>query len=234
MSHPAVEAVPAVAPQPLPETHAAPAPAPTGGDGAAVVQALLRGLDLPDLLDRHPTLQPEQLAELAGRMLRDAVSGTIDVLQARNEIKRKVGVDYTIIGPQGNNPLKFSPGPEQALRQLLTDASRGYMRGELAVADAFDDLKAHQMATMAGMNAALAGVLQRFDPAHIESRLSTPSVMDKMLASNRKAKLWDLHVEQYRQMTGAADDDFQRLFGKSFSRAYDEQIDRLKNGPRQA
>jgi predicted component of type VI protein secretion system len=83
---------------------------------------------------------------------------------------------------------------------------------------------------MAGMNAALAGVLQRFDPLAIEQRLQVPGVMDKLLVANRKAKLWDRLVELYKVMSNEADDDFQRLFGEKFGVAYEEQMHRLRQG----
>jgi FHA domain-containing protein/type VI secretion system protein len=51
--------------------------------------------------------------------------------------------------------------------------------------------------------------------------------MDKMMASSRKAKMWDRLVLLYADISREADDDFQRLFGESFANAYEEQIERL-------
>ena len=102
------------------------------------------------------------------------------------------------------------------------------MPGVKAMNNAFEDLRAHEMATIAGMRAALGGVLARFDPAAIEARLAEPTVMDKMMASKRKAKMWDRMVELYGQMSNEAEDDFQRLFGEKFAAAYEEQTDRIR------
>jgi hypothetical protein len=85
------------------------------------------------------------------------------------------------------------------------------------MAGAFDDLRAHELAVIAGMRAALAAVLERFDPARIEARLAVPTVMDKMLSSSRKAKMWDRLVELYGEIAREADDDLQRLYGEKFS-----------------
>ena len=52
--------------------------------------------------------------------------------------------------------------------------------------------------------------------------------MDKMLSSNRKAKMWDRLVELFQDMSREADDDFQRLFGETFGEAYEEQVERLR------
>jgi type VI secretion system FHA domain protein len=223
-------------PQPQPAMQAAPiaqaapaapaAPAHTGSAAAdPVIRALMRGLGLEELNTRRSA---EEIAELAGAMLREATAGTMGVLMGRAMTKRESRLDMTMISSQANNPLKFFPDAHSALTQMVNGAMPGYMQPPRAFASAFDDLKAHELAIMAGMRAALAGVLKRFDPAAIEARLEEPSVMDKMLGSNRKAKLWDRMVELYAEMALEADSDFHRLFGEAFGAAYEEQIERLK------
>jgi predicted component of type VI protein secretion system len=67
----------------------------------------------------------------------------------------------------------------------------------------------------------------------IEKRLAVPTVMDKVLLTNRKAKLWDRMVESYQQVAHEADDDFQRIFGEQFARAYEEQVARMRQSRKQ-
>ncbi len=194
-----------------------------------VIQAFLRGLGLPELkIDRPPL----EVAELIGAMLREATSGTMGVLMARTMTKRESRLEMTMIASKANNPLKFFPDADSALAQMLNNSMAGYMPPVRSFGNAFDDLKAHEFAVLAGMRAALTGVLQRFDPAEIEGRLKVPTVMDKMLAVNRKAKMWDGLVELYEKMSREADDDFQRLFGEQFAVAYEEQIQRLRQEKR--
>ena len=152
----------------------------------------------------------------------------MDVLMARALTKKESRLDMTMLAVRANNPLKFFPNAEGALAQMLTGAMAGYMDPVEAMAGAFDDLRAHELAVMAGMRAALGAVLHRFDPAHIEARLALPTVMDKMLAANRKAKLWDRMVARYGEIAREADDDMQRLFGEKFSAAYEEQVALLR------
>ena len=206
----------------------APAPAPAGApvaDDDAVLQALLRGLGLRGLQLQRPATE---VAETVGAMLRIATEGTIDVLMARALTKKESRIDMTMLSVRANNPLKFFPHADGALTQMLTGAMAGYMEPREAMAGAFDDLRAHELAVIAGMRAALGAVLQRFDPAKIEARLAVPTVMDKMLSSNRKAKLWDRLVELYGEIAREADDDLQRLYGEKFSEAYEEQVARLR------
>jgi type VI secretion system FHA domain protein len=211
---------------------AAPAPARVAGTSAAddpVIQALLRGLGLSELNTKRSA---EEVAELAGAMLREAASGTMGVLMGRAMTKRENRMEMTMIGAQANNPLKFFPDADSALTQMMNGTMPGYMAPARAFANAFDDLKAHELAMMAGMRAALAGVLQRFDPTAIEARLQVPTVMDKVLAANRKAKMWDRMVELYAQMASEADSDFHKLFGEAFGEAYEEQVERLRQSHR--
>ena len=186
---------------------------------------MLRGLGISGL---DTQLAAPALAELVGAMLREATVGTMEVLTARAMTKRASRLEMTMIGSVANNPLKFFPDAEHALTQMLASPHPGYMAPVKAYANAYDDLKAHELAMMAGMNGALSGVLQRFDPSVIEQRLQVPGVMDKLLVSNRKAKLWDRLVALYEEMSNEADDDFQRLFGEKFGVAYEEQMHRLR------
>jgi type VI secretion system protein len=173
------------------------------------------------------------VAETVGAMLREATAGTIDVLMARAMTKKESRIEMTMLSVRANNPLKFFPNPEGALTQMLTNSMAGYLPPVQAMMEAFDDLRAHELAVIAGMRAALAAVLHRFDPAQIERRLAVPTVMDKMLSANRKAKLWDRLVELYGEIAREADDDLQRLFGEKFSEAYEEQVARLRAAKRE-
>ncbi|MDL2354028.1 MAG: type VI secretion system-associated FHA domain protein TagH [Pseudomonadota bacterium] len=229
---PVAEPAPVSAPAPAPKPPARPAPPASSGGHARdnpVIQALMRGMGIAELTGKRSA---EEIAELAGAMLREATAGTMSVLMARAMTKRESRLEMTMISSQANNPLKFFPDADSAMMQMMNSSMPGYMAPPRAFAGAFDDLKAHELAMMAGMRAALAGVLQRFDPAAIEQRLQVPTVLDKMLSANRKAKMWDRLVELYQQMALEADEDFQRLFGEKFGAAYEEQIQRLQQGRR--
>jgi type VI secretion system FHA domain protein len=98
-----------------------------------------------------------------------------------------------------------------------------------AMQDAFDDLRAHQFGMMAGMKAALEGVLKRFDPAQLETKLTQKSVLATLLPSSRKAQMWEVFQELYTHISAEASDDFHELFGKAFVQAYEAQLDELSN-----
>lgn len=223
--------IPAPAPVPAPvpvQAPAAPRPlaAAGGGSADALLAAFLQGLGSTHQAPQ--ALTPELMLRL-GTLLRSATEGTLQLLLTRQEFKREVRAEVTMIAAQANNPLKFSPTAEVALAHLLGPGMRGFMPAEEAMRDAYDDLRAHQFGVMVGMRAALAHVIERFAPAELEKKIAAKSALDSLFSANRKAKLWDQFIALYGGIASEAEDDFHALFGKAFLQAYEEQMARLKS-----
>ncbi|HAS52396.1 MAG TPA: type VI secretion system-associated FHA domain protein TagH, partial [Gammaproteobacteria bacterium] len=221
---------PLVEPRPTPKPLTAPAVAepvePVGLDTHDLLQAFLKGAGLPPL---HLT-DDQWLATMSslGAILRETVRGLMDILLARGDIKGEFRLDRTNIGPVENNPLKTPPGQpplrvEEVMALLLIEQKSTYMSPVQAVREGFDDIKAHQLAVMAGIQAALNRLISRFDPDHLQTRLEQ-SVLDNIWPSNRKAKYWDLFNAEYQAIAREAEDDFNKLFGDEFARAYEERL----------
>ncbi len=222
-------------PEPPPTPTPPPAPPPPAAtpastlaaapaDQAELLDALVAGLDAQDL--KIEALSPELMHRL-GRLLHEATDGTIALLNARGTVKREMRADVTMIASGRNNPLKFSPDAKLALRYLFGPAMPGFMEAEEAMRDAYGDLRSHEFGFMAGLRAALSGVLKRLDPAQLEARIPEKGGLS-MLAGNRKARLWDQFGEHYRQVALEAEEDFHALFGREFLRAYEEHIAALE------
>jgi FHA domain-containing protein len=195
-----------------------------------LVNALLEGagvpaIDLPDASD-------EEFMRRVGAMLRASIDGTVDLISARASTKREVRADVTMIVSRGNNPIKFAPDGEAAAMQLLGTPFPGFMPPLDSMQDAFDDLRAHQIGVIAGSRAAFAEVLKRFDPASLEDKLGAGGVLDSMMPKARKAKLWSLYTELFREILKQAEDDYGELFGEAFRRAYEEEVERVRSEKR--
>jgi len=203
--------------------------APPSGDVQALLAAFREGLATPTL--QIEALTPE-LMRLVGQLVHEAASGTVDLLLARAALKQELRAQATMIVARENNPLKFSPSAEAALTHLLAPPTRGFMPAAPAMRDAYQDLRAHQYGFVAGMRAALEGVLERFDPALLEGRLTQPSALQALLPGSRKARLWELFNELYAQIRAEAADDFHAVFGKAFLKAYEEHIEQLHRDER--
>jgi FHA domain-containing protein len=182
------------------------------------------GVELP--LPNGPS--PE-LFSAVGAMLRIAVNGIHRLIAMRTAAKTELHADLTMIQVRGNNPLKFSPESAVALKMLLQPPMQGFMSGPAALRDAVIDLQSHQVGVMAGMRAALAAVLERFDPVQLETQLSSRSFIDALMPSHRRAKLWELYLEHARALKEEAQDDFNRLFGEAFLEAYNAQVRSLES-----
>jgi FHA domain-containing protein len=227
----------AVAPPPILDTGyqaAAPpsdaSPAARNGTADNLLREFLAGTGIPSATFPGP-LTP-QLMNLIGQLLRECTQGTLDLLVARAMTKRQLRADVTIIATRENNPLKFSPTAEIALAHLLVPQEHGFMAPRLAVEEAYTDLRAHLFGFMAGMRAALAGVLARCQPEKLEQSLEQ-GMVDSLLSMNRKAKLWDVFTELHREMSREAEDEFHELFGREFLRAYEAQITELERDQEQ-
>ena len=199
---------------------------PTSADIAALTAALREGLGVHTLPADALVLTPT-LMRLMGRLVHEATRGTVDLLMARAALKREIRAEVTMSVSRENNPLKFSPSTEVALGHLLSPPARGFMEADKAMRDAYDDLRAHQFAFLAGMRAALEGILKRFDPAQLEGKLTQKSMLASLIPAKRKAGMWDVFMQLYGQISAEASDDFHELFGKEFLRAYNEHIDQL-------
>lgn len=212
---------PAAAPMPTPAPGARPVM--SGGAAASpeLLQALLAGMNSPEL--QIDDLTPELMYKL-GSLMNEAVAGTIALLNARGTVKREMRADVTMIASGRNNPLKFSPDAGLALRYMFGPPMPGFMDASDAMRDAYSDLRAHEFGFMAGLRAALSGVLKRFEPGALEARLPDKGGLNALVPMNRKAKLWELFGDLYRQIATEAEEDFHNLFGREFLRAYEEHI----------
>lgn len=186
------------------------------------------GVDLP-----VPAGEGEALMRHIGRVLRSAVEGTLQLVSVRASTKHEMRASVTQIRSTMNNPLKFSPDAVSGLEQLLSPPQRGFMDGATAMDDAMLDLVGHSIGTVAGMRAAIEGMLARFDPAALEGKLGAGSPLANLLPMNRKARLWELYLQHHRQIRDEAEEDFHTLFGRAFVAAYEEQVDRLEQQQRQ-
>jgi FHA domain-containing protein len=212
---------------PAPNIQAA-APEQKALDGHALAEAFLRGANLP--LDTIPSGVTLDWMEMMGRFVATATDGAVELIASRALVKREVKADLTMIVVRNNNPLKFLPDGQSALIQMLGKKIPGFMNPVEAMQDAYIDLRAHQIGVVAGMRAALDEVLRRFDPAMLEKKLKTRTLIDSLVAANRKAKMWDLYGELFKDIYVEAQDDFQTLFGKAFLTAYENEIEHFRQG----
>ena len=208
--------------------HAAPASPPAGAFSAAApspvaadaaVRAFLEGAGVPGAAIGA---DPEAALRAIGQVFRALTEGVREVLMSRAALKGELRVEQTLLKASNNNALKFSFSAEDAVIALLSAGRPGYMPPLDAAKQAFDDIKTHEIAVVAGMQTALYALLDRFDPNAIEARVAK-GTLSSMLPTARKARLWDSFRELHATIQAEAADDFQAIFGRTFAKAYKVQ-----------
>ena len=198
-------------------------PPPAGGMPADALREMLSGAGLdPD------SLTPES-ARVLGQILRVAVEGLMDLLRARMEIKNEFRMSVTLIQARENNPLKFSTSAEDALHNLLVKRNPDYMGPLEAFESAFDDLRFHQMAMLAGMREAFFNMLDRFDPAELEEMFGARQGDRPVIGMMTRRRHWEQYKEMFGDIRNDTEGYFNRFFGEAFVKAYERQVESLRS-----
>ena len=228
-SAPAVPESPRAATPPPPSRTTPPSrrvPPPPAAGQDVLLSAVLRQAGIRDV-----TTTPE-LARNFGQILRIVVSGVMDVLQARQRIKEEFRMRTTTFKPKENNPLKFSANVDDALHNLLVKRNPAYFEPVKAFEDAFDDVRNHQMAMLAGVRAAFEAMLTEFDPDRLQEEFDRQPRKGALISMPAKMRYWEMYREKVHGIVKDADTSFRELFGDEFARAYEEQLERLKDRER--
>jgi type VI secretion system protein ImpI len=236
-------APPPAAPSPLPAPSLAAdaPPGPPSGPavaGANFVSRFAQAAGLPP--EAIAKQDPEELGELLGALLRIVAEELTQLLQARLAARRIAGSgSQTMIKAADNNPLKFSPTPNDALRLMLGPPTRSYLDAGRALRQSFQDLKQHQIDTLAAIQGAVKMLVEDLDPDAIERMAGNDRGLFAM-ASSRKAKLWDSYLARWKAKAHRHDDGLSGAFMLYFSHCYDQAAegdrdkpDRLRRDPAQ-
>jgi type VI secretion system protein ImpI len=161
------------------------------------------------------------LAQELGLLLRLVVENMRQLLSARLEARRLARTsNQTMIQALDNNPLKFSPTAEDALRLMFGPPTKSYLDARRTLEQSFGDLKTHQIKTYAAMQNAMRMLLEDLDPQKIEAQ----SEADRGLAGvvgSRKARLWDAYVTRWQAKSGRQENGMVDAFMQYFADCYD-------------
>ena len=213
---PAPALVPTPSPAAPPARAAAPvAPQAAGTDGLLADFMRGAGMDVAAIADPAATMAA------LGAAFRELVSGLRQALMARAAVKGEFRIEQTMIRARGNNPLKFSADDDDALSALLGTGRRVDMAPAEAVADALRDMRLHELASVAAMQAAVRSLVARLDPAPLRAEAERGG---GMLPAQRRARAFELYEKLHASVTQGLADDFDSVFGRAFARAYEEAL----------
>jgi type VI secretion system FHA domain protein len=197
----------------------------TSATNNQAVQAFLTGLGLEEL-----RISPEQVPAFmrtVGEVLKESIAGTFNVLRSRTNIKSEFRMSMTTIQAVENNPLKFSINVQEAIRNMFLNTSDSYLPPVEAMREGFEDIEGHQLAVMAGTQAAIAALMKRFQPDFLEDTFDRTVSRAGLLPGGKKSKYWDAYEDYYKNLAASVEDNFQNMFGEEFARAYENQVNRL-------
>jgi type VI secretion system protein ImpI len=189
-----------------------------GFDLTAVLRQL--GVDAADL-------EP-QTADALAAIVQSVLQGVIDVLRARTQIKTQLRLPAVRVRSTRNNPFDFAINAQDALGALLDSANPAYLPPAEAFAEAFRDMRSHELATLAGIRAGVQSLTGLFDPKALQERFDGELKHAGFLPFGAKLRYWQLYADFFEQMQGDADGAFQRLFGQAFADAYARQLEAIR------
>ncbi len=221
---PVATAAPPVAPAITPAATAVPAASAAAPPVDDLYDRLLAasGLERRDL----GTRAPETVVAVIGQLLRQTADGLFKLLEARTRVRHQfgVGAQVTTFQRTGNNPLKWTRSPEQALKQMIGEPGPGFLDGTQAVLGAFEDLQAHEMAMMAAMQEAMQETIRRFAPETIRSRISARGWLKSVLPGSREATLWRAYESEFGAFADESEAAYLDIFARQFKKAYERIV----------
>lgn len=172
-----------------------------------------------------PERRRDVLAEL-GHAVAEMANGLHSVLAARAMMKNEFHIEQTRIRSGDNNAFKFMKSGQDALRKSLSK-DHGFLPLARSVREGFHDIKAHEVAAMMAMRAAVSNVLTRMSPQRLEADGASSG-----LFSGRadKSKLWDRFVELHASMVNDIDKTTRAYIAEEFTRSYESHVSALRQG----
>jgi type VI secretion system protein len=210
---------------------AAPAPAPAPARDPAekkAVELLLAAAGLKPEAVAGAT--PAEVLQLAGQLLRLTVGGLMELLKERSTFKDTFRIPQTLIQPVQNNPLKFSPNVEEALRYLLNDRGEsGYLGARDAVQSAYQDLRQHEQASLRALVRGVVDYAEQFDPEELRQRFDKGLKRGGILGSANRLKYWELYEELFPTLVQREEGAPPAVFSEHFARAYADELEGGRN-----
>lgn len=167
-----------------------------------------------------------EISAAVGLLMRETIAGLMQALSFRKKIKEEFRINVTTIQPVENNPLKFSANIEDALENMFIKDNKAYMKPLDSVKESFQGISEHQVAVLAGIQAAFRGMIERLDPEALEKRFEKYRKTG-VIKVGQKGKNWESYKEFHQDLVNNIDNSFQYLFGYDFVQAYEEQLQRL-------
>ncbi len=180
--------------------------------------------------DLPPSVDPAEVMQNAGEVMREFVAGIGELLVSRANLKTAFKLDLTTILPRDNNPLKLSESTGDSIMQLLVEREGEYLGPRDAVREVCRDLLFHQDAFLEAMSNAFVDFADRFEPDELKAAFERNAGSKSLLGFRNKAKYWQLYCDLYPVMTDRGGAQFPQMFAAEFVKSYEHLIKEFKSG----
>ena len=178
--------------------------------------------------DLHPSVDPVEVMQNAGEVMKEFVDGMGKLLYSRANLKTAFKLDQTTVLPRHNNPLKLSENTMDSIMQLLVGREGEYLGPRDAVREVCRDLLFHQDAFLDAMSAAFVEFADRFDPDELMSAFERSIGKKPLFSFLNTLKYWQLYCDLYPVMTEKGGGRFPHMFAEEFVQSYERQINEFK------
>jgi type VI secretion system FHA domain protein len=211
------------------------AAAPVGGNPDAVASASDAADELATLwqalgidASRMSETDRRRLLVEIGGTIREIADGLIQILAARQHLKSEFRVDQTVLRPTENNLFKFTRNADELLSLAMSNRNRVFLAMDQAAREALNDIKAHEMATLAAVQLAIRAVLDRFEPDKLARQAAQQASgrFDRLKLRSANARCWSFFKSMFANLAADADEASNRIFTAEFGRAYRERVEK--------
>jgi type VI secretion system protein ImpI len=169
-----------------------------------------------------------EFAHLLGMLMQICAGNVGQLLLARAQAKSAMrSSSQTMIQLQGNNPLRWAPTPQDAMKLMFGRPTPSYVDACNAFEKSFQTLKNHEMDTFAALQEAIQTLFGDLDPAVIERSLGGDGKKGGFFGNDKalKARMWDEFAARWKIKAGAFDSGMFGAFMRVFGEAYDRKVE---------
>ncbi len=192
--------------------------------GAEFIRRFAEGAGLEP--DAVATRDAGDLAQMLGMLIQICAGNVGQLLLARAQAKSAMrSSSQTMIQLQGNNPLRWAPTPQDAMKLMFGRPTPSYIDACNAFEKSFQTLKNHEMDTFAALQEAIQTLFGDLDPAVIQRSLDGGGKKGGFFSNDKalKAQMWDEFTARWKTKTGAFDSGMFGAFMHVFGDAYDRK-----------
>lgn len=157
-------------------------------------------------------------------LLRHMVRGMIRMIDARSRAQSEFGLTRTTQALDSKNPLHFIRSADRALRALLVPPGPDSMDATRAIDEAFLDLQAYEIATMAAARVALKRSIELLSPAATRAQCGRRGWVATLFPLLRERALWRAYENGFECIIKGSHATFGEIFSAEFAREYNNHV----------